>query len=350
MNKRLIGLLVATIILLGSVALLQWHGIKFWQEKVGSHGWAWSLLLEFIALWLWYQRSISFRALALVASLLTLSGPIYQVAKPTFVQSYDVVSQHESNKTRLASLMDEKARLTEQLGVYQENSIKRTGWLGAITTANDRITEIDNEITEIKLSNDNKVSWFFDWVILMEIASLLLFQVVAVLSITTISKKVNDMEVADGEVFPNDETKETHRRKGAESGGFAESLMENSMEKWRERQVENQNTTPGKPLLVGGQEISIEENAPQEKPQEEPQPESAGESTEETFEPLIILNELNEYMKNEGLNFSKFSALSGVSSKELSFLRNHSKRLETGERTVSIPALEKISRVIKSAS
>lgn len=342
MNKRLIGLLITTIVLLGSVTLLQWHGIKFWQEKVGSHGWAWSLLLEFIALWLWYQRSISFRVLALVASVLTLSGPVYQVAKPTFVQSYDVANQHESNKAKLSSLESEKTRLIEQLSTYQENSIKRTGWLEPITAANNRIIEIDNEITEVKLSNREKASWFFDWVILMEVVSLLLFQVVAVLSITSISKKLGEADGDTNEVFSETDNNKTFSGKGVVNT----EVTENEEEKPREKLVENEGKINGKPLLV-----AVQSQVEEEKPLEDVFPlESELESDKESIEPLIVLEKLNEYMRDKGLNFSAFSSLSGVSSKELSFLRNHTKRLETGERTVSIPALEKINAVIRSVS
>jgi|SRR5690554_811652 len=343
MNKRLIGLLITTIILLGSVTLLQWHGIKFWQEKVGSHGWAWSLLLEFIALWLWYQRTSGFMLLALVASILTLSGPVYQVAKPTFVQSYSVANQHESNKAKLASLESEKARLIEQLSTYQENSTKRTGWLEPITAANNRIMEIDNEIIEVKLSNREKASWFFDWVILMEVASLLLFQVVAVLSITSISKKLSEVDDTNNEIFPEANSKEILSGKEVVNTDVTENEEGKAMEKL----VENEGKASGKPLLVAAQS-HIEE----EKPLEDVFPlECDKESIEpESIEPLVVLEKLNKYMRDKGLNFSEFSSLSGVSSKELSFLRNHTKRLETGKRTVSIPALEKINAVIKAVS
>lgn len=342
MNKRLVGLLITTTVLLGSVTLLQWHGIKFWQEKVGSHGWAWSLLLEFIALWLWYQRSVGFMLLALVASVLTLSGPVYQVAKPTFVQSYDVANQHESNKAKLSSLESEKKRLIEQLSTYQENSIKRTGWLEPITAANNRIIEIDNEITEIKLSNRDKASWFFDWVILMEVVSLLLFQVVAVLSITSISKKLSEVDGDTNEIFSETDNNKTFSGKGMVNTEVTES----EDGKAREKLVENEGKASGKPLLVATQSY-VEEEKPEEKPLEDVFP---LESEKESIEPLIVLERLNEYMCDKGLNFSEFSSLSGVSSKELSFLRNHTKRLETGERTVSIPALEKINAVIKAVS
>lgn len=327
---------------MGSVTLLQWHGIKFWQEKVGSHGWAWSLLLEFIALWLWYQRSISFRTLALVASVLTLSGPIYQVAKPTFVQSYSIANQHESNKVKLSSLESEKTRLIEQLNTYQENSIKRTGWLEPITAANNRIIEIDNEITEVKLSNREKASWFFDWVILMEVVSLVLFQVVAVLSITSISKKLSEVDGDTNEIFSEGNSEKIFNGKGVVNTEAPES----EEGKAKEKLVENEGKASGKPLLV-----AVQSHIEEEKPLEDMFPlESDKESDKESIEPLVVLEELNEYMRDKGLNFSAFSSLSGVSSKELSFLRNHSKRLETGERTVSIPALEKINAVIKAVS
>lgn len=348
MNYRLIGLGVTSLVLVGSVSLLQWHGIMFWQEKVGPHGWAWSLLLECVALWLWYRPSFSYRTLALVASVLTLAGPIYQVAKPTFIESYSVVNYQSSNQVRLESLAAEKARLTEQLAIYQDNSTKRTGWLEPITKANDRIIEIDNAVAEIMLSDKDKQGLFFSWTIFMEVVSLVLFQIVAVLSITSISRKVREIELeTEHKKLPSITTTFSVADEWKSDGNKKESINGNT-----EVKPSNVAETPLDTVLLDGKlENQLDSNA-QQNTYELIAMESAetkdGNEAEKQLDAGLILKSLNEFLVARGMNFSQFSEFSGVSAKEISFLRHHEKRLETGQRTVSIPALEKIYHSINS--
>lgn len=66
------------------------------------------------------------------------------------------------------------------------------------------------------------------------------------------------------------------------------------------------------------------------------------------LEPLTILENVEVFLKRTGKNFREFSEYAGVSPKELSFLRNHEKRLVSGERTVSIKALEQIQKALNT--
>jgi len=60
-----------------SILLLQSHGIPFWQRQVGFWpGIGWSVLLELISLWLWFQPATRPRLLALATTLLLLAGPL----------------------------------------------------------------------------------------------------------------------------------------------------------------------------------------------------------------------------------------------------------------------------------
>ena len=70
------------VVLIGAIGLIQAHGIAFWSGKLGPYGIAWSVLLEATALWLWSRPAIGSRALACLASVLLLLGPLYQVGTP----------------------------------------------------------------------------------------------------------------------------------------------------------------------------------------------------------------------------------------------------------------------------
>ena len=80
--ERVIRLGPCVVVLIGAIGLLQAHGIAFWSGKLGPYGIAWSVLLEATALWLWSRPAIGSRALACLASVLLLLGPLYQVGTP----------------------------------------------------------------------------------------------------------------------------------------------------------------------------------------------------------------------------------------------------------------------------
>ncbi|MFP4182228.1 MAG: hypothetical protein ACLFTX_06495 [Thiohalospira sp.] len=64
--SRRLDMTLAAVILIGCTAVIQYHAIQFWTAQVDPvTGWAWSLLLEAVALWLWWRRGI-IRALALL--------------------------------------------------------------------------------------------------------------------------------------------------------------------------------------------------------------------------------------------------------------------------------------------
>jgi hypothetical protein len=86
------------IVLLGTVVLLQVHGIAFWRSQVGSYGIGWSLLLEVVALWLWARPQWVSRLLGAVASILLLLGPLVQIATPLL----DALGSHEHIDGELA--------------------------------------------------------------------------------------------------------------------------------------------------------------------------------------------------------------------------------------------------------
>src|SRR5690606_29829442 len=100
----------------------------------------WAVMLEGAALWLWSQRSIAKNALALVASLLVLAGPLYQVSAPAIKQYQESKTAPALYEKREQQLLADQQRLTESLARYNANSETRAGWLGAISGTQDELT------------------------------------------------------------------------------------------------------------------------------------------------------------------------------------------------------------------
>ncbi|MGH7405449.1 MAG: hypothetical protein ACREXX_03685 [Gammaproteobacteria bacterium] len=196
MGKAMI--LGSGIVLGGSIGLLQAHGIAFWSETLGSYGIAWSLLLEATALWLWTRSGIGSRALACLASGLLLLGPLYQVGTPVLeglalAQHSDVVRSKE-----IPPVEAEIRQLTGQLAVFTANSGKRSGWLPAIEGTQARLSAARGKLAALyREAPRSSVRAQESVVIAMECIGLLLFQVTAVLAITTLAKSARDRKAFD---------------------------------------------------------------------------------------------------------------------------------------------------------
>lgn len=298
-----INTLVSIAILISCVCLLQIHGIAFWTAKVGVFGWGWSLLLEVSALWLWHKPKVSHRLLAVLVSLLTLAGPIHHVTSPILAASNQVANEATASQIMLNNLESEKDRLENQLATYQANSEKRTGWLTPITATNKRLIEIDERIATLTINKPDNAKLYVNWVIIMEVAGLIIFQIVAVLTILSLSK----------------------------------GTSKPSKPKIKE-QVDPPKNTQLIEKIVTTEDTSDESNLPED--------DLSLEIVE--LEPLTILENVEVFLKRTGKNFREFSEYAGVSPKELSFLRNHEKRLVSGERTVSIKALEQIQKALNT--
>lgn len=297
-----INTLVSITILISCVCLLQIHGIAFWTAKVGVFGWGWSLLLEVSALWLWHKPKVSHRFLAVLVSLLTLAGPIHHVTSPILQASHQVANEATASQIMLNNLQSEKSRLEDQLATYQANSEKRTGWLTPITATNERLIEIDERIAALTINKPSEAKLYVNWVIIMEVAGLIIFQLVAVLTILSLSKSSNRATQSD-------------KPKPKE-------------------QVDLPQKTEPVEVLVANRDLADVSNLPED------------DSEAIELEPLTILENVEAFLEQTGKNFREFSEYAGVSPKELSFLRNHEKRLITGERTVSIKALEQIQKAL----
>lgn len=349
--KTNVGTWVNWCILLCSIGLLEWHGILFWQANVGVLGWAWSLLLEAAALWLWYRPRFMFRSLAMVASCLTLLGPVYQVAAPSFNSLYSTQAGIKQNATQLASLTVERDSLQSLIKTYQHNSLKRTGWLPPIQQAQSQLQAVNKKIVGLSGATPKTHSWMNQWTIIMEVVSLILFQLVAVLCITSLSstarRKVamenavengktpmenslenagkhqrkqteNTPETIDNTAFPS-----FHSDGNKENGVVSDSVV--SMEKWMpDFPLETDNVeTMETPLLAAAETTQ-------------------GLSVFDESDPVSVLVALDNSLRETGETATSFGRKHGISARDMSFLRNHKKLVEEGKRTISKRGLERV--------
>lgn len=197
-TTRFLGLVPPLLVLAGSIALLQVHAIQFWTEFVGPMGWAWAVLLEVVALWLWYQRQLARRMLAMVASVLTLTGPIYMVCEPLVDQWQSASHVDAGRELHIERLTLEASRLEESIETFRANSEVRAGWLEPIQDAQARLAEVYSQLATLVAAPPAVASsWRQQALIGMQAVALLIFQLAAVLAITSLSRQRQQV-VAEG--------------------------------------------------------------------------------------------------------------------------------------------------------
>lgn len=182
--------LPAVLLLLGAVVLMQKHAWEFWSQYDPAFGPLWAVMLEGAALWLWSQRSIAKNALALVASLLVLAGPLYQVSAPAIQQYQESKTAPALYEKREQQLLANQQRLTESLARYNANSETRAGWLGAISGTQDELTTVNEQLTALyaEQSESKPMAWQSLAVIGMQAIALLIFQLLIVLCIRAVTE------------------------------------------------------------------------------------------------------------------------------------------------------------------
>jgi hypothetical protein len=130
--------------------------------------------------------------LGLIASLLLLLGPLYQVG--TLILEQLATAKHtDSARMKAISLVEtEIQELQGQLATFTENSQKRAGWLPAIEATQTRLSQAREKLTDLQHKTPQgtvRIQAQETLVIRMEIAGLLLFQIAAVLAITTLARE-----------------------------------------------------------------------------------------------------------------------------------------------------------------
>lgn len=372
--------LTAAIILASSIGLLQWHAIGFWTSHAGTTGFAWSLLLEFVALWCWSHKAFSLRSLGLVASVLTLLGPMYQVSSPLIKDIYSASwsaaeierFNKEDSDYRISEISRLKLRSDEisaGLKLYQENSTQRSGWLPAIEKAQAELSAIDKQITELSKPKtvaalpDEKLSLQKKGVILMEIVALLIFQIVSVLAILSIGFEVRKIKssILSGTGNGQSGASKEQNILGNAGGNAAihEVIKSNSEARKANHQIKkddnNQAVTTNYAVEcnndnsdgngsgnltnsgnAGGNEDNTVATNVVTITRKEPKIEIMGGAEGDDEFILATASMLMAYLSEKGMSQSAFATRHNLSKKTLSFLANHQQRLDTAMPTAGI--------------
>jgi hypothetical protein len=182
--------LTALVLLVAAIGLMQYHAIMFWSEHVDlTTGWAWSLLLEGSALWLWSSKRIAQRILGAVATVLVLAGPLYQVSAPLITEWQATDRGAVANAERRTTLTAEINSLETALNTYLSNSATRQGWASRLDATQARLDTARNELKAVIAAEamPTRLTWQRQAVIAMQAIALVLFQILGVLAIRTLA-------------------------------------------------------------------------------------------------------------------------------------------------------------------
>ncbi|EGJ49027.1 hypothetical protein [Desulfocurvibacter africanus] len=288
--------------------LLQWHGWTFWAtyfDPIAGPGLSLTLAALAASWWAvaawsrsWLPR-LAYFGLGLVASLVLLAGPLYQVSAP-------IVQAHEAAKARPAELasLDAaiEARRTE-LDKYLNITVSgRYGWHGRIDDARTALAGLEARRVALVESAPATVSWQRQAAAGLQAVALILLQIGAASMAALAGRRLRAVrEVAT-------KTVSEIRVKDQADTWAVETAVESSFEA---------------PAAIE----AVEAAAPDETP----------------IQPAITPDDVTigrlqrEITKRINLAGSarKFCDSSGVNQRDVSWLRNHFDRLKRGEPTVS---------------
>lgn len=287
------------LVILLSAALMQWHSIQFWMTHAGASGIGWSLLLEIVVIWFWWNEK---RVLALITSFLLCIGPIYEITSPA------IASIELQKKIAVLNINDAEdiKQLEKSLDTYNLNSENRAGWLPKI---NEIQEQIDTTKTRIRNRNNQK-SKFNEWIskviAIMQCLSLFMIMTAQALAI---SKQRNGVSVSDSAAFPVISKSKTR-----------------AIEKRNNRNSNVSNTQ--NPVEFIAKPTSIE--------------------TQELLSKIKkIPKALKAKLEDSQISASYWCKQNNISPKNLSLAKNHTERLANGQETAPVNKLKQICLLLE---
>ncbi len=328
--------LLAPAVLVGSVVLLQYHSIVFWNHHVGGLGWAWSLLLELAALWLWYKRSFALRVFGFWASLLLLAGPFYTVSAPLLERDQAEAQTAERREQTIASLNDEIRSLERELDTYLKNSESRHGWHIRIDDTRSRLADRRERLrTALAVGEQATLSWLRQAVIVMQAIALVLFQFTSVLAVTSISRHRRAMR--EPFPLPQDSAVVSVRmpapasdgewETGATGGSFGNDRLSDRFPDGTAGAM-SCSMRGAKQLPVGTARGAME---------------TAGSQVQLTVELIEQIAEaFTDYLDQHKLSQNTFATEYNYNRRDLSLLKNHRANMRDGRRTASEATIRRL--------
>jgi hypothetical protein len=186
MNNRLLALFVW----IAAEAVLQIHGIQFWQQHGGWNGWLWSVVLCVATVWFWLHHNKSIRyTFGIVASALLLAGPLWQVGAPLVDATLQRYEQQRYTTLQLVTLRNVAVQQSATLQTFLRNSEARTGWAPMIVRVQENLAATRRQITEVATAPPVARAGFLSIaVIVIQLTALIVLQVAAVAALLVIRK------------------------------------------------------------------------------------------------------------------------------------------------------------------
>ncbi len=347
--------LAPLIMLVGTVSLLQYHSILFWTEFVGATGWAYSILLEVGGLWFWYRQGIKSRMTGLAISVMLLAGPFYNVSHPLFATNLHELQRHESQSVEINETKQAIKSLELSLSKYLENSSERTGWLPAINRTQEALAK-NRERLSVLLSEKSRSTLELNWqrqiVIIMQALSLVVFQIMSISAITTLSARTNYRHHSDknnpeyllDEVIPerliglNSANDDTVMTSNCHSDVSVMTSGDDSVDS-----VMTSNCHSDVAVMTSGDD-SVDNVMTSNCHSDVAVMTSGDDSDIEFVEHLA--QELEAHLKDENTTQREFSKMHDIQQSQLSMINNHRARVEAGKRTASTTVISKVSQLL----
>lgn len=183
MNSTQVKCWPSILVIVGSAILMQWHSIGFWIDQTGLIGLAWSLAIEGVALWFWWQRKT---LLAVTASLLLIAGPLHELSSPLLEEL-----QNGDHRQQLIEInQTEINQLTASIEQYQNNSAARIGWSGRIDRTQKALDNARKQIKALMSQDTGSLAWRSQAIIAVQVLVLFVVmtgQIQAVISLRGIT-------------------------------------------------------------------------------------------------------------------------------------------------------------------
>ena len=144
---------LATVMVIGSIFLMQWHSIEFWTDKVGESGLYLSIGLEAAMLWFWYDSRNRFIGFCkYLSAFLLIAGPCYQITASTFQNLSSMIVMQADIETA----QDAVTQYSRSLKRYEDNSIKFREWGGRIDRATANLKEARAHLSTLRAKGVKK--------------------------------------------------------------------------------------------------------------------------------------------------------------------------------------------------
>ena len=189
---------LSTAMLILSTSIIQWHSIQFWVDVASNIGFLWSIAIEAAAIWLWWHRKA---ALAFLASLLLIVGPLYSLSAPAYLETQSQTLQAMNHQQKIRLSQDSINDLKLSLSNYEKNSLSRVGWA---TRIDETRKALQVEVEELKRLIDKTehlkqapMPWFIIVIELLGLAVLLITQVLTIHALRGVSNESKQTETAE---------------------------------------------------------------------------------------------------------------------------------------------------------